>query len=80
MSNDANFKYSLVVKVQYTAGTGTDTNSVAVSLDPPAEGFKEGKIYNIIVNVQSPENITAKAVLDEWVTYDDGEGHNYIEY
>lgn len=80
VSNDANFKYSLVVKVQYTAGSGIDTNSVAVSLDPPAEGFKEGKIYNIIVNVQSPENITAKAVLDEWVTYDDGEGHNYIEY
>ena len=80
VSNDANFKYSLVVKVQYTAGSGIDTNSVAVSLDPPSEGFKEGKIYNIIVNVQSPEQISAKAVLDEWVTYEDGQGHNYIEY
>ena len=94
VSNDENFKYSLVVKVQYTAGSDIDTNSVAVSLDPPVvpgtgtdpetnpekRDFEPGKIYNIIVNVQSPENITAKAVLDEWVTYDDGEGHNYIEY
>jgi hypothetical protein len=80
VSNDENFKYSLIVKVQYNTTSGTDTNSVAVSLDPPSGGFLAGKIYNIIVNVQSPVQISAKAVLDEWVTYDDGEGHNYIEY
>ena len=94
VSNDENFNYSLIVKLQYDAGSDTDTNSVAVSLDPPVvpgtgtdpetnperRDFEPGKIYNIIVNVQSPEKITAKAVLDEWVTYDDGEGHNYIEY
>lgn len=66
VSNDENFKYSLIVKVQYNTTSGIDTNSVAVSLDPPSGGFLAGKIYNIIVNVQSPEQISAKAVLSQW--------------
>ena len=82
---DANFKYSLIVKVQYDAGTGTDINSVAIRLDPPASGFEEGKIYNILVNVQSPEMISAKAVLQAWEPWDsnnDGsiDGNDVIEY
>jgi hypothetical protein len=66
VSNDENFNYSLIVKLQYNDGSGTDTNSVAVSLIPPSEGFLAGKIYNIIVNVQSPEKIFATAVISPW--------------
>ena len=76
VSNDENFNYSLIVKLQYDAGSDTDTNSVAVSLIPPSdsEGFLAGKIYNIIVNVQSPERIFAKAVLNPWAP---GGTYNY---
>ena len=29
-------------------------------------GFKEGNIYNIVVTIQSPEEIHATATLDNW--------------
>ena len=62
--------YQLYLKVKYdTASGGTDTNVLALSLDPLVVGletFDEGNIYNIIVNVQSPEQISATAVLQEW--------------
>ena len=52
-----------------TAPGKPTTNVLALSLDPSVvnlEKFDEGKIYNIIVNVQSPEQISATAVLQEW--------------
>jgi len=61
-----NHVYQLYLKVQYNSGTGTDTNVVALSLNPPSGGFEAGKIYNIVVNVQSPEQISATAVLLQW--------------
>jgi hypothetical protein len=71
-----NFKYQLVVKLEYTGGS----NMVAIDMDPPTGGFEEGKIYNVIVSVQSPEQIFATAVLQEWETYEDADHHPYIEY
>ena len=61
-----NHVYQLYLKVQYNSGTGTDTNVVALSLNPPSGGFEAGKIYNIVANVQSPEQISATAVLLQW--------------
>ena len=49
-------------------------------LTPPSEGFIAGKSYNIIVRVQSPEEIFATAVLKEWSTYEDNEHNPYILY
>ena len=81
------FKYQLVVNLKYTGGT----NAATINLEPPVipgtdpekRDFEPGKIYNIIVNIQSPEVITVKAVLQGWetYTYNDGvEEKNYIEY
>jgi len=66
--------YQLYLKVKYDTAPGKPdpkptTNVLALSLDPSVvdlEKFDEGKIYNIIVNVQSPEQISATAVLQEW--------------
>jgi hypothetical protein len=66
--------YQLYLKVKYDTAPGEDdpkptTNVLALSLDPLVVGletFDEGNIYNIIVNVQSPEQISATAVLQEW--------------
>ena len=70
-----NHVYQLYLKVQYDNGSGsTETNLVTLSLNPPSGGFIAGKIYNIIVNVQSPEKITVKAVLQQW------ESGSTIEY
>jgi len=81
VSGDANFKYQLTVKVKYTTADSVDhENEVTIDLNPPAGGFEEGKIYNVIVNVQSPEEIFATAVLQEWETYEDADHHPYIEY
>ena len=54
-------------------------------MDPPTGGFEEGKIYNVIVSVQSPEQIFAKAVLNAWKQWDkNGDGfinnNDVIEY
>lgn len=66
----ANLVYQLYLKVKYDTAPGKPTTNVlALSLDPSVvnlEKFDEGKIYNIIVNVQSPEQISATAVLQEW--------------
>ena len=70
ITNDNGFKYHLLVKLKTSDGS---TNTVAIDLDPPVvpsdpekKDFEAGKIYNIIVNVQSPEQISATAVLQEW--------------
>jgi hypothetical protein len=76
VSNDNDFRYKLVLKLEYTGGS----NLVTINLEPPTNGFEEGKIYNIIVNVQSPEEIFAKAVLQGWQTYEDDAQNPYIEY
>ena len=68
------FKYRLVMKIGYDGSSNTD--EVGVELKPPAipgtdpvqYGFIAGKKYNVIVRVQSPEEISAKAVLMEWGT------------
>ena len=68
------FKYRLVMKIGYDGSSNTD--EVGVELTPPAipgtdpvqYGFIAGKKYNVIVRVQSPEEISAKAVLMEWGT------------
>ena len=67
VSGDVNFRYQLTVKIKYTTDDSVDhENEVTIAMDPPSGGFEEGKIYNIIVNVQSPEEIFAKAILQEW--------------
>ena len=90
----ANLVYQLYMKVKYDNGSGgTDTNMVASSLNPPQipdsdpeeYGFEAGKIYNIVVNVQSPEQISAKAILQAWKPWDknnDGviDNNDVIEY
>jgi hypothetical protein len=76
VSNDDDFRYQLALKLEYTGGS----NLVTINLEPPAGGFVEGKIYNIIINVQSPEEIFAKAVLQGWQTYEDDAHNPYIVY
>ena len=81
VSKVVDFKYQLVVKLGYTGGS----NMVAIDMDPPTGGFEEGKIYNVIVSVQSPEQIFAKAVLNAWKQWDkNGDGfinnNDVIEY
>ena len=89
----ANLVYQLYLKVKYDTAPGKPdpkptTNVLALSLDPSVvnlEKFDEGKIYNIIVNVQSPEQISATAVLQEWKPWDknnDGviDNNDVIEY
>ena len=76
VSNDDDFKYQLVVKLEYTGGSSL----VKINLEPPTNGFEEGNIYNIIVNVQSIEEIFAKAVLQGWQTYKDDSLNPYIVY
>ena len=66
------FKYTLMVKVKFTTDYGTPEaaeheNTLSLELDPPTGGFLEGKIYNILVNVQSPVEIHARALLNRWV-------------
>ena len=86
--NNDSFKYQLTLKVNYTVNAVEKTEIIAIDMDPPLIpgsdpeefGFEAGKIYNIIVNVQSPEKISAKAVLQGWQTYEDDEHNPYIEY
>jgi len=75
------FRYQLNMKLE----VGGRSNLFTINLDLPSneDEFEEGKIYNVIVNVQSAEEIFANAELKSWVTYtyDDGGGEkNYIEY
>ena len=74
VSGDANFKYQLVVKVQYTIDEVNYTNEIPVALDLPTTETDDGtgKIYNIVVSVQSPQEIHAKATLATWEVYDNG--------
>ena len=64
--NSNEFKYQLTLKVKYTVNEVEKTDIIAIDMDPPSGGFIAGKIYNILVNVQSPEQISAKAILQEW--------------
>jgi len=85
ITNDNGFKYHLLVKLKTSDGS---TNTVTIDLEPPVvpesdpekKDFEAGKIYNIIVNVQSPEVISAKAVLQGWQTYKDDSLNPYIVY
>ena len=85
ITNDNGFKYHLLVKLKTSDGS---TNTVTIDLEPPVvpesdpekKDFEAGKIYNIIVNVQSPEVISAKAVLQGWQTYKDDSHNPYIVY
>ena len=73
-SNEFKFKYQLTLKVKYTVNEVEKTDIIAIDMDPPLIpesdpeefGFEAGKIYNIIVNVQSPEKISATATLQGW--------------
>ena len=47
----ADYKYKLVVRVQYKDGTKTKYKNVPRFMTPPEGGFQEGKIYNIVVKV-----------------------------
>ncbi len=47
----ADYKYKLVVRVQYKDGTKTRYKNVPRFMTPPEGGFQEGKIYNIVVKV-----------------------------
>ncbi len=61
--------YQLVVKMNYKmVGSGDEEeNTLYIDLDPSVVGqFEAGKLYNIIVNIQSPEKISVKAVLAGW--------------
>ena len=46
-----NYKYQLVVKLEYTGGS----NMVAIDMDPPTGGFVEGMTYNIVINIKSSD-------------------------
>ena len=45
-----NTKYELVVKVKYEDGT-TKNENIIFTLNPPEGGFKEGKVYNIVISI-----------------------------
>lgn len=47
----ADYKYKLVVRVQYKDGTKTKYKNVPRFMTPPEGGFQEGKIYNIVVKI-----------------------------
>ena len=68
------FKYQLVVKVQYTIDAVDYTNEIPVALSLPTTESDNGtgKIYNIVVSVQSPQEVHAKATLAAWEVYDNG--------
>ena len=51
ISQDNEFKYKLVVNMEYTGGTASKT----IYLAPPAGGFVAGKSYNIIIRVDSSD-------------------------
>ena len=55
-------KYRLVIAFKY----GGQSNVADIEMEPPTDGFEEGKKYSILVNVKSPLEISAKAVLQEW--------------
>ena len=69
--NNDEFKYQLTLKVKYTVNAVDKTDIIAIDMVPPSGGFIAGKIYNILVNVQSPEQISAKAILQEWDVFPD---------
>ena len=54
VSNDDNFEYTLVLKVNYDKGEGPTAKTLEYTLNPPSGGFTEGKVYNIVVSV-NPE-------------------------
>ena len=63
--------YQLALKLNYTMKDSGDheENTLYIDLDPSIGGlarFEEGKLYTIIVNIQSPEKISVKAVLEPW--------------
>jgi len=63
------FKYSLFLDFsaddsKHNLGFDS-TGTLSVDLDIDG-GFKEGNIYNIVVTIQSPEEIHATATLDNW--------------
>ena len=45
-----NTVYELVVKVKYEDGT-TKNENIIFTLNPPEGGFKEGKVYNIVISI-----------------------------
>ena len=66
-------KYRLVIAFKY----GGQSNVADIEMEPPLKpkenpsdpdeyGFEEGKKYSITLNVKSPLEISAKAVLQEW--------------
>ena len=66
-------KYRLVINFVYAG----QPNVADIEMDPPLKpkenpndpdeyGFEEGKKYSILVNIKSPLEISAKAVLQEW--------------
>lgn len=71
---ESGFKYWLVLRVKYTIDEVEYTNDLSVDMVPPliygsspeSYGFQEGKVYNIVVNVQSPQEIHARAFLNAW--------------
>ena len=71
VSGSASFKYRLVMKIAYDGSKNGD--KVSIELTPPSgkDFIAKARLYNIIVSVQSPEEIFAKAVLQEWETYED---------
>ena len=60
------FKYSLFLDFSSGGTSGFDSSgTLSVDLDTNG-GFQEGRIYNIVVTIQSPEEIHATATLAEW--------------
>ena len=59
IANDANFKYRLVVNLDFNG----DSSVAYIDMDG---SFDAGKIYDITVIVKSPMEISANAVLQPW--------------
>jgi hypothetical protein len=52
-----NTVYRLVLKVRYNNGASDVDVNIVRKLTPPVGGFQEGKIYNIVVNVDSNNGV-----------------------
>ena len=54
-------------KIYYTNGAGGDSWTFTdQAITKPADGFEAGKVYNVILNIPTPEEIAMIATLEDW--------------
>ena len=52
---DPSFKYQLVLKLSYTKNAEDKEKTITMDMVPPTDGFLEGMIYNIVINIKSSD-------------------------